>query len=113
MKRILVLLAILSALLGLTACSSEEEGSAAPAATVTVENMSYNPASVTIKKGETVQWVFADNGLPHDVVEDSSGLFTSELLTEGDYSYAFDEAGTFDYHCTPHPMMLGTVIVEE
>jgi plastocyanin len=94
MKKILVLVAALVSLLGLTACSSDS-GSDAPAATVRVENMSYSPASVTIKKGETVE------------------TFKSELLTEGSYSYTFEEAGTFDYHCTPHPMMLGTVVVEE
>ena len=112
MKTILVLVAALVSLLGLTACSSDS-GSDAPAATVRVENMSYSPASVTIKKGETVEWIFDDNGLPHDVVETADETFKSELLTEGSYSYTFEEAGTFDYHCTPHPMMLGTVVVEE
>ncbi len=115
MKKILAVLATLTTLSALTACGSggDSGGGDAPAATVTVENMSYNPASVTISKGETVEWVFADNGLPHDVVEDDSEMFESDLLTEGSYSYTFDEAGTFTYHCTPHPMMLGTVVVEE
>ena len=112
MKKFLVLAIALASLLGFTACSSDS-GSDTPAATVRVENMSYSPASVTIKKGETVEWVFDDNGLPHDVVESSAETFKSELLTEGSYSYTFEEAGTFDYHCTPHPMMLGTVVVEE
>ena len=112
MKKILVLVAALVTLLGLTACGGDS-GSDEPAATVRVENMSYSPASVTIAKGETVEWIFDDNGLPHDVVESANETFKSELLTEGSYSYTFEEAGTFDYHCTPHPMMLGTVVVEE
>ncbi|MGB3772192.1 MAG: plastocyanin/azurin family copper-binding protein [Rhodococcus sp. (in: high G+C Gram-positive bacteria)] len=113
MKKLFVLLAAVVTLLGLTACSSGDSGSAAPAMTVTVENMAYNPESVTIKKGDTVEWVFADNGLPHDVVEDDTEMFKSELLSEGTFSYTFDEVGTFTYHCTPHPMMVGTVVVEE
>ncbi|MDJ0395108.1 cupredoxin family copper-binding protein [Rhodococcus sp. G-MC3] len=113
MKKFLVLTATVAALLGFTACSSDSGSSDAPTATVRVENMSYSPASVTVKKGDTVEWIFDDNGLPHDVVESSDETFKSELLTEGSYSYTFEEAGTFDYHCTPHPMMLGTVIVEE
>jgi plastocyanin len=28
------------------------------------------------------------------------------------YERTFDQAGTFAYHCTPHPFMRGTVIVE-
>ncbi|WP_072804289.1 plastocyanin/azurin family copper-binding protein [Rhodococcoides yunnanense] len=112
MKKLLIMVVALAGLLGLTACSGDS-GSDAPAATVRVENMSYSPASVTIKKGETVEWIFDDNGLPHDVVESTDELFKSDLLTEGSYSFTFEEAGTFDYHCTPHPMMLGTVVVEE
>lgn len=112
MKKLMVLAIALASLFGFTACSSDS-GSDAPAATVRVENMSYTPASVTIKKGETVEWIFDDNGLPHDVVESTDEMFESELLTEGSYSYTFEEAGTFDYHCTPHPMMLGKVVVEE
>lgn len=112
MRKILVLALALASLFGFTACSSDS-GSDTPTVTVRVENMSYSPASVTIQKGQTVEWIFDDNGLPHDVVESSDETFKSELLTEGSYSYTFEEAGTFDYHCTPHPMMLGTVVVEE
>jgi plastocyanin len=43
---------------------------------------------------------------------DLDGKLKSELLTEGTFSYTFDDAGTFTYHCTPHPMMVGTVIVQ-
>ena len=110
MKRTTILFLTLAGVLGLTACSGEAVADG-PAATVRVENMSYSPESVTIKEGETVEWIFDDNGLPHDVVDDD-GLFESELLTEGAFSYTFDEAGTYSYHCTPHPMMVGTVVVE-
>lgn len=102
----------------LTGCSNGT-GSAASAAgdvvTVTVKDMSYQPAEVTIHPGDTVEWVFDDGGMPHDVSGegDLEGLLQSELLTEGTYSYTFDEAGTYAYSCTPHPMMVGTVIVEE
>ena len=73
-----------------------------------------SPASVTIEKGQTVQWRFDDNGLPHDVAGDGplDGVLQSELLTEGTYEFTFDEAGTFTYHCTPHASMVGTVIVQ-
>jgi plastocyanin len=39
--------------------------------------------------------------------------YNSELMTEGEYSYTYEEAGTYGYHCTPHPMMTGEVIVQE
>ncbi|WP_089612118.1 plastocyanin/azurin family copper-binding protein [Dehalobacterium formicoaceticum] len=28
------------------------------------------------------------------------------------YSYTFNETGTFEYHCSPHPFMTGKVIVK-
>ncbi|MFM1722999.1 MULTISPECIES: plastocyanin/azurin family copper-binding protein [Rhodococcus] len=100
-----------------TGCSSGEAdaGGGAPAAVIEVKNMAYTPAQVTIEKGQTVQWKFDDSGLPHDVAGEGSlqGKLKSELLTTGTYEYTFDDAGTFDYHCTPHPMMVGTVVVTE
>lgn len=110
----------LTATLGLTACSGDDggndsaAGSGEPAVTITVTDMSYEPAEVTIQPGDTVEWVFDDGGIPHDVSGegDVEGALQSELLTEGSYTHTFDEAGTFSYHCTPHPMMVGTVVVE-
>ena len=83
--------------------------------TITVTDMSYEPAEVTIHPGDTVEWVFDDGGIPHDVSGegDLEGVLQSELLSTGSYTYTFDEAGTFTYHCTPHPMMVGTVVVED
>ena len=110
-------LAVLSAL-ALTRCSGTDGSAAAgdtePDVTITVTDMSYEPAEVTIHPGDTVEWVFDDGGIPHDVSGEGAveGLLQSDLLTEGSYTYTFDEAGTFTFHCTPHPMMVGTVVVE-
>jgi plastocyanin len=39
-------------------------------------------------------------------------MFDSGDIAPGEtFSYTFTEAGTFDYFCTPHPWMMGTVIV--
>lgn len=114
MRKFAVLLAGLLTAVSLSACGTAG-GSAEPTVVVEVKNMAYNPESVTIEKGQTVEWRFDDGGLPHDVVGEGplEGRLKSEFLTEGTYSYTFDEAGTFTYHCTPHPMMVGTVIVRE
>ncbi|GAA4195998.1 hypothetical protein GCM10022219_21940 [Microbacterium oryzae] len=111
-------LALLGASVALAACSPGETTAAAadgePDVTITVTDMSYQPADVTIQPGDTVEWVFDDGGLPHDVTGEGAleGELQSELMTEGSYTFTFDEAGTFTYHCTPHPMMVGTVTVE-
>ncbi|EME15469.1 cupredoxin domain-containing protein [Rhodococcus triatomae] len=113
MKKLLPLVAALATAAGLTACGSADAADE-PAMVIDVANMSYTPASVTIEAGQTVQWRFDDNGLPHDVAGDGAldGVLQSELLTEGTYEYTFEDPGTYTYHCTPHPMMVGTVIVQ-
>lgn len=88
-----------------------------PAATanVTIKNSAYTPAQITVKVGTKVTWTQEDS-LRHDVAPDnSSSDFTgSELLSKGEsYSFTFTKAGTYSYHCTPHPFMKGTVTVTE
>lgn len=91
------------------ACSSD--GGSGETVTVTVKDMVYEPAVVTISPGDTVTWVW-ESDLPHDVVGDD-GDFQSELINEGEFSYTFEKVGVYSYHCTPHPAMVGEVIVEE
>ena len=112
--RTLVLPLVLVTAGALVGCSPDSQSSE-PAATVTVTGMAYQPADITVKVGDTVEWVFDDGGIPHDVAGEGelSGQLQSDLLTEGTYSFTFETAGEFTYHCTPHPSMVGTVTVEE
>jgi plastocyanin len=104
--------------LGLSACSgagNAATNSEEPAATVMVTDMAFKETEVTVQVGDTVEWVFDDGGMPHDVAGEGevAGELQSELLTEGTYRYTFEEPGRFTYHCTPHPWMVGAVVVEE
>ncbi|MDV6277465.1 plastocyanin/azurin family copper-binding protein [Rhodococcus erythropolis] len=106
--------------LGLAGCSSTTDSTpSAPETTasgtvVTVSGMAYSPASITVSVGDTVTWVFDDNGMAHDVsgLGDAKGKLRSPLKKSGTYTYTFTEAGTYDYTCTPHPEMRGTVVVQ-
>ncbi len=79
---------------------------------VSIEDFSFSPATITIKKGTTVTWTNKDS-VGHTATPDTPvGEFGSELLAKDQtYSYTFDTAGTFAYHCRPHPNMKATVIV--
>jgi plastocyanin len=78
---------------------------------VTMTNRSYDPATLTIKVGDTVTWVNQD-APQHDVVADN-GEFKSQLFDKGQsFSFTFTTAGTYPYHCTIHPGMVGTIIVQ-
>ncbi len=78
---------------------------------VSINNFTFNPASITIKTGTTVTWTNEDSA-PHIVTSD--GNFDSSALSKGEtFNYTFNTAGTFNYICSLHPSMKGKIIVEE
>lgn len=72
----------------------------------------FEPATITIHIGDTVTWT-NDGMLQHTVTADD-GSFDSGLLDKGaSWSRtSFDAAGSFGYHCAPHPWMKGSVVVQ-
>lgn len=78
--------------------------------TVTIRYYSFSPATITMTAGTTVTWRNTDE-MAHTVTSDE-GLFDSGLIDPNEsFSLKFDSTGTFDYHCTPHPEMTATVVV--
>jgi plastocyanin len=81
----------------------------APAAhTVTIEGMSYAPASLTVKRGERIVWVNKDP-FPHTVT--SAAFDSHSIAPNGSWSYVAKKPGRYDYRCTIHPTMQATLIV--
>lgn len=78
---------------------------------VTVQNLAYNPASITVQVGDTVTWTNQD-ALPHTVTADDGSFDQPLAASGGTATITFSKAGTFTYHCTIHPSMHGTVVVE-
>lgn len=77
---------------------------------VWMENIEFNPETITVSTGTTVTWTNNDD-VAHTVTRE--GMFDSgNIAAGGTFSFTFDEAGTYDYVCTIHPAMTGTVIVE-
>ena len=85
-------------------------GAAAPAA-VTVKDLKFSPASVTINAGEAVTWKNAD-GRDYTVTA-KDGSFDSRTLAPGKtFSHTFKTPGTFAYGSKFHPRMDGRVVVK-
>ena len=78
--------------------------------TIRIKNFAFDPASITVKVGSTVRWVNQDS-VPHRILF-ADGADSNVLAATQSYSRKFDQAGTYDYACTIHPTMQGTVIVE-
>ncbi len=79
---------------------------------------SFNPSVVTINTGDTVTWVNKDE-ISRQVASDPypsnsalPNLESEPLEINDEYSYTFDETGTWFYHDNLNPINKGTVIVE-
>jgi plastocyanin len=99
-----LLLIVLAAVL--SACSASATTS--DKNTVNIQSSQFSPVEITIKQGESVTWVNKDT-VGHTIV----GItFHSDLLNTGEsFKQIFNVAGTFEYHCSVHPSMIGKVIV--
>ncbi len=77
--------------------------------TVTVNNFAFDPPALTVKVGDTVTWVNQDS-VGHTIKGDA---FNSPLLQQGEkFTFTFASKGTFNYICSVHPSMKGTITVE-
>jgi len=95
----------------MTGTPGDPGGSKGPGANeVFIQNMAFNPATITVNANTTIKWTNKD-GVAHTVTSDA-GLFDSGNISSGEtYSRTFTTSGTFTYHCTPHPSMTASVTV--
>jgi plastocyanin len=78
---------------------------------VWMQNIAFNPTSLTVAVNATVTWTNKD-AMTHNVTSDS-GLFVSGNINPGGtYSHQFTSAGTYTYRCTIHTGMTGRIIVQ-
>jgi amicyanin len=78
---------------------------------VKIDNFTFNPPRVTIKPGTTVTWV-NDDDIPHTVVSATKQFKSKTLDSEDKFSFTFTTPGSYDYFCSLHPHMTGTIVVE-
>ena len=76
---------------------------------VMVKDFAFVPKELVVKKGTTVTWTNYDSVSHIIAFSDSESPSLGKAQV---YSKKFDKAGTFEYHCSIHSSMLGTVIVE-
>jgi plastocyanin len=112
MKQDLVRSALLGGLLGLLAGVAVKAAPAGAEDTaVKIENFTFAPQRVTVKAGTTVTWT-NDDDIPHTVAS-STKAFKSKVLDSDDkFSFTFTTPGIYEYFCSLHPHMTGTLVVE-
>jgi plastocyanin len=73
-------------------------------------NRAYAPDDLTVASGTTVTWTNNDS-IAHTSTSDGSGWNSGLVAPGGQFSLTLQTPGTFSYHCTIHPGMVGTVVV--
>ncbi len=82
---------------------------------VTIQDFSFSPSTVTIKVGTAVRWT--NSGPSSHTTTSDVGVWDSGTLSPpgggggysgggspgGSFSFTFEEAGSYPYHCTLHP----------
>jgi plastocyanin len=80
-------------------------------ALVTMVNTAFSPSTVTIRAGQYVTWRNNDS-FNHTTTENSATPLWNQLVAPGTtVQQYFATSGTYNYHCTIHANMTGTVIV--
>lgn len=83
----------------------------AATAAMNIIDFQFVPQSVTVNVGDTVQWT--NKGPSIHTTTSDTGLWDSGSMSPGQsFSQVFNTAGTFTFHCMPHPFMRGSVIVQ-
>jgi plastocyanin len=110
----LVLGVVLASLLA--ACSGEStdttESAGGEEQRIEIADLAFDPETVTVAAGTTVTWVSADPNLPHTSNSEDEVWFSGTLNEGDEFSFTFEEPGTFAYFCEVHPTMTGSIVVE-
>ncbi len=105
-----VILLSLAAAEAHTVIAAEPAAKTAPPA-VTMEAVAYAPSALVIKQGATVVWVNRDP-FPHTVTAVDRSFDSRDIAAGASWKHVARRRGTFDYVCTLHPNMKGTLVVQ-
>jgi plastocyanin len=79
--------------------------------TVAIDGVTFAPAALAVKAGDTVVWVNKDP-FPHTVTSPTGGFDSLAIAPGQAWSYTTTKPGAFPYLCTLHPTMHATLKVE-
>ena len=80
-------------------------------AALAIDNFTFTPRRLTVKAGTTITWNNRDD-IPHTVVSTTKQFKSKALDTDDKFSFMFTAPGSYNYFCSLHPHMTGTIVVE-
>ncbi len=105
-------LAVVDSSLAMSSTAQAAPRDSAGRTEVKIDNFSFVPRSLTVKPGTSVSWTNRDD-IPHNVVSTEKKFSSPVLDTDQTFSFQFQQPGSYPYFCKIHPMMTGTIVVEE
>ena len=80
---------------------------------IEIKDFAFNPQKITVKAGEKITWINRDEE-PHTVVSVEKQFKKSPALdTDQEFTVTAGAPGTYNYFCSVHPKMTGTIVVEK
>lgn len=80
---------------------------------IEIKDFMFSPQTITVKSGETITWINRDEE-PHTIVSVGKKFPKSSALdTDQEFSITVSAPGTYEYFCSVHPKMTGTIVVEK
>ena len=109
MTRILPWLLALAALISPAHAEDKAEAS--------IKLFQFQPETITVKAGTTIEWVNGDD-IGHSVTSGDpktpGKIFDSGFFRkDGHWAFTFAKPGAYHYFCKRHPSMTGEVVVTE
>lgn len=71
----------------------------------------FSPSTTTVAVGGSVTWTNNDN-TAHTSTGSSGAWDSGTISPGGRFTRTFTTAGSFPYHCSIHPGMVGTITVQ-
>jgi plastocyanin len=80
---------------------------------VSVGDNVFTPSSMTINASDTVHWTWVGVSLHSSTANGTPAMWDSGIVGNGSgFSFTFNSAGSFPYHCNVHALQTGTVTVQ-
>ena len=92
-----------------TAPSPSAESSAS-GVTIEISSTAFSPSDLSVSVGDTIT-VTNTSQLEHSWTSDAAGIHSDVLAPGESYTFTVSTPGTFDFNCTVHPEMTGTITV--
>lgn len=85
-------------------------GAIAATYTVVIEQMQFEPPSLTVARGDRVVWINKDL-VPHTATANNNSFDSRTISPNASWTYVAREAGSQAYLCKLHPTMHGVLNV--